>query len=56
MLHHPTFTIQVTPELPMEDFKARVYRAMSLALREVALEMANQAEDSERAAYEASRR
>lgn len=55
MLHHPTFTVQVTPELPMEDFKARVYRAMNLALRELAMEMSNKAEDAERAAYEARR-
>lgn len=55
MLHHPTFAIQVTPELPMEEFKARVYRAMCGALRELAMDMANKAEDSERAAYEARR-
>lgn len=55
MLHDPTFNIRVTPELPMEEFKIRVYRAMNAALREVAMDMLNKAEEAERAAYEARR-
>lgn len=52
-LESPTLALHVTPELDMEAFKIHVCRAMGRALREMATEMYDRADEAERAMYAA---